>query len=58
MGLARTLFSRDVLDLLWNATPDELDGLIIQTAGELDVPWRSCTSCRPSASPTTVDLGS
>ncbi len=39
MGLARTLFSREVLDLLWHATPEELDGLIIQTAGELDVPW-------------------
>ncbi len=39
MGLARSLFSRDVLDLLWGATPDELEGLIVQTAGELDLPW-------------------
>jgi CHAT domain-containing protein len=39
MGLARALFSREVLELLWNAAPDRLDGLIVQTAGELDVPW-------------------
>ncbi|MFD4420768.1 CHAT domain-containing protein [Agromyces sp. NPDC058484] len=39
MGLARTLFEPDVLELLWNAEPDGLDGLIVQTSGELDVPW-------------------
>lgn len=39
MGLARTLFSPEVLELLWNAAPEDLDGLIVQTAGELDVPW-------------------
>ncbi|KRE21569.1 CHAT domain-containing protein [Agromyces sp. Soil535] len=39
MGLARSLFSTEVLELLWNAEPDGLDGLIVQTSGELDVPW-------------------
>ena len=39
MGLARALFSPEVLELLWNAAPDGLEGLIVQTAGELDVPW-------------------
>lgn len=39
MGLARTLLSPEVLELLWNAAPADLDGLIVQTTGELDVPW-------------------
>lgn len=39
MGLARALFDADVLELLWNAAPDGLDGLIVQTGGEIDVPW-------------------
>lgn len=39
MGLARTLLSPEVLELLWNAEPADLDGLIVQTTGELDVPW-------------------
>ncbi len=48
MGLARSLFDDEVLALLWNAAnaaSDEpgglgaLDGLIVQTSGELDLPW-------------------
>ena len=39
MGLARALLSTEVLELLWNADPGDLDGLIVQTTGELDVPW-------------------
>ena len=39
MGLAQALFSPEVLELLWTAEPDGLDGLIVQTAGELDIPW-------------------
>lgn len=38
-GLARALFDADVRELLWNAAPDGLDGLIVQTAGEIDIPW-------------------
>jgi hypothetical protein len=39
MGLARALFDAEVRELLWNAAPDGLDGLIVQTAGEIDIPW-------------------
>lgn len=39
MGLARALFDADVRELLWNAASDGLDGLIVQTGGEIDVPW-------------------
>jgi len=39
MGLARALFDAEVLELLWNSAPEGLDGLIVQTAGEIDVPW-------------------
>lgn len=42
MGLARALFSAEVLEFLWDAAADPadpLDGLIVQTAGELDIPW-------------------
>ena len=38
MGLADRLFSGPVRELLWNSQ-DQLDGLIVQTAGELDIPW-------------------
>ena len=38
MGLAQALFSPKVLEFLWTAQ-DDLDGLIVQTAGELDIPW-------------------
>lgn len=38
MGLAQALFSPKVLAFLWTAK-DDLDGLIVQTAGELDIPW-------------------
>ncbi|WP_173924483.1 CHAT domain-containing protein [Agromyces sp. Marseille-P2726] len=48
MGLARALFSTDVLDLLWEAAPGELEGLIVQTTGELDIPWEIVHLVPPS----------
>ena len=39
MGLAQRLFDSAVLELLWNAAPEDLEGLIVQTSGELDLPW-------------------
>lgn len=48
MGLARALFSPEVLDLLWKAAPGDLDGLIVQTTGELDIPWEIVHLVPPS----------
>lgn len=51
MGLARTLFSPAVLELLWTASPDGLDGLIVQTTGELDLPWEVVHLVPPTGVP-------
>lgn len=37
-SLARSLLPDEVRDLLWRKR-DELDGLLVQTSGELDLPW-------------------
>jgi hypothetical protein len=39
MALARELLDDRARELLWNAQPAGLDGLMLQTGGELDVPW-------------------
>lgn len=37
-SLARSLLPKNVLDLLWRHR-DELGGLLLQTSGEIDLPW-------------------
>lgn len=39
MALARELLDDRARELLWNAQAAGLDGLMLQTGGELDVPW-------------------
>lgn len=38
VGLARRVFTPEVRTFLW-AHRDQLDGLVIQTTGEFDIPW-------------------
>ncbi|MDE0545296.1 CHAT domain-containing protein [Microbacterium sp. C7(2022)] len=49
--IARTLFDERVADLLWRHR-DDLDGLIVQTADELDVPWEVVHLAPPPGTPS------
>ena len=46
-SLARSLLPENVLDLLWRHR-DELDGLLLQTSGEIDLPWEIVHLVPPS----------
>lgn len=47
--LSRTLFSRPVREFLWKHL-NELDGLVIQTTGEFDIPWEIVYISNPAHS--------
>ncbi|GAA1056676.1 hypothetical protein GCM10017608_21270 [Agromyces luteolus] len=53
-GLADRLLDRRARDLLW-AHRDRLDGLVVQTTGETELPWELLVVRRPGAAATDAD---
>ncbi len=52
--LADRLLDRRARDLLW-AHRSELDGLVVQTTGETELPWELLVVRRPGSAPTESD---
>ncbi|WES62937.1 CHAT domain-containing protein [Microbacter sp. GSS18] len=46
--MTRALLRGDIADLLWRRR-DDLDGIIVQTSGEIDLPWEIVTIDEPGA---------
>ncbi|MGR0318296.1 DUF7363 domain-containing protein [Agromyces sp. ZXT2-3] len=52
--LAARLLDRRARDLLW-AHRDRLDGLVVQTTGETELPWELVVVCCPNGDPSEHD---
>ncbi|WP_400999593.1 hypothetical protein [Agromyces sp. GXQ0307] len=52
--LADRVLDRRARDLLWSRRAD-LDGLVLQTTGEVELPWELLVVRRPGAAPTDAD---
>ncbi len=55
-GLFESLFDRRARELLWQHR-DELDGLVVQTTGEVDIPWEIVHVTEPGTSATAPGVG-